>query len=157
MTGEAHSLFWQFIPSLVLVAKAGEAFNRAPWFVSTWPQTAAIENAETITEIHSPNPYFNEIDDEYSANLVLKEFRETIEFRKEPSLVGMLIWFEQSKTRGQTRGAASSTPPCPLSNDTYLIRAKNHRILLRNIWSRRRGFLSSSGQVYDPRQRRRRR
>lgn len=32
--GESHSLFWQFIPSLVIVAKAGEAFNSSLVFVA---------------------------------------------------------------------------------------------------------------------------
>ena len=46
--GIAHSLFWQFIPSLVIVAKLGEALNPTPCFVRAARAKIKIDAQERI-------------------------------------------------------------------------------------------------------------
>jgi CRP-like cAMP-binding protein/Ca2+-binding EF-hand superfamily protein len=44
-TGEAHTLFWQFIPYCVFLSKGGEAFNQAPIFVYDNTAERTIQDA----------------------------------------------------------------------------------------------------------------
>lgn len=99
--GEAHSLFWQFIPGCVAIAKAGEAFNASPIFVFDPTTERALLNGEW-TVVESVHPYppglhtYQHVSAARPSDMPKSE--------KE----GMLVWFEARTIVGKKRTAWDS-------------------------------------------------